>query len=170
MFDTFGHIVTPEMVAVVSANYFEFPPHYVSSHFKTVIATVTAMKISTVFQLLCINLRYSETTKFHMQPRISNEYGENYMKLTAYVSRSSLLESVRTAVHVKRKWTFGSEGREDSVVFRCQQYHFIFTKVLGRVDYVLFVTKHPIWLREVRPPARTTDTPLFLRKTVALTW
>jgi len=50
-----------------SPNYFEFLPHYASSHFKTVIATVTAMQISTVFQLFYINLRYSIRTKFHMQ-------------------------------------------------------------------------------------------------------
>jgi dihydrodipicolinate synthase/N-acetylneuraminate lyase len=50
MFDILGHTITPEMAAVVSPYYFEFPPHYVSSHFKTVIATVTAMENSTVFQ------------------------------------------------------------------------------------------------------------------------
>jgi hypothetical protein len=101
---------------------------------------------------------------------LSIEYSESYMNLTAYVSRSSVLKSVQTAVHVKRKWTVGSEGREDSVVFRCQQYRSIFAKVRGRVDYMLFVTKHTIGLIEMRPPARATDTPLFLRKTVALTW
>ena len=51
----------------------------------------------------------------------------------------------------KGKWNVGSEGSEDSVVFRCQQYHGIFTKVLGRVDYMLFVTEHTIGLMEMRP-------------------
>jgi len=69
---------------------------------------------------------------------------------------------------VKRKRTVGSEGREDSVVFHCQQYHSIFTKVLGRVDYMLFVAEHTIGLIEIRPPVTATDTPVFLRKTVAL--
>jgi hypothetical protein len=118
--------------------------------------------VSTYYTALQRNLTCS--------PALNIEYSESYMKLTAYVSRSSLLKSVRTAVRVKRKWTVGGEVREDSVVFRCQQYRSIFTKVLGRVDYMLFVTKHTMGLIEMRPPVTATDTPMFLRKTVALTW
>lgn len=107
---------------------------------------------------------------FTCSSTLSIEYGESYMKLTACISRSSLLKSLRTAVYVKRKWNVGSEGREYSVVFHCQQYHSIFTKVLGRVDYMLFVTEHIIGLVEMQPPVTATDTPVFLRKPVALTW
>jgi hypothetical protein len=103
MFESFSQTVTSEMLVVVSPNYFEFLPHYASSHFKTVVATVAAMKIKKKIQLFYINLRFSTTTKFHMQPALNTEYGERYMKLNAYVLRTSLLPSLRTAVHVKRK-------------------------------------------------------------------
>jgi len=170
VFDILGHTVTPETVAVVPRtilNLYHITRHRISKQSSPQLPQWKFQQFSSYF---ISTYDTALERNFTCSSALGIECDESYMNLTAYVPRSSLLKSVRTAVYVKRKWTVGSEGREDSVVFYCQQYHSIFTKVLGRVESKLFVAENTIGLIEMRPPVTATDTPVFLRTTVAFTW